>query len=252
MIELLYPGIPQLECTRCIMGDKRQVLYTAARRAEVEWIVMERDTPDVEGFSGLNPSEMKEDLEAAGYRADVIDFSCGLEKAVMSAGDLFQREKEAARVMKRYHKEFDEAVQARPKDLGLRVAVFLGITHPVTNEHFLVQSFEETMLGNQILTPMGCTDVTPPMDEETGPTVLQNLSCLKEIEPDVIVFSGNAHVGLRMLHQDLAQDESMRKIPAVRDHAIFGLPHISGGEPLDLPASIVQWSDTLKRAAETC
>lgn len=246
-IERVFPGIPQLECTRCIMGDKRQVLYTAAKRTGVNWIVLEKDGPLVDGWSGLNPAEMEEELLSRGFRVDVVDFTNGLESAVHKAGQLFDREKEAARLMKEYTTDLNAAKEMLPRDLGKKVAVFLGMVHPLTGGHYLVAEGDATFCCEKILAPMGCEDVTGPLAKEAESSVLSSLSGLKSLQPDVMVVTGDAQVGLSMIHRELAADPEMAAIPAISDHAVFALPHVSGGEPLELPAKMRQWAMAFTR-----
>ncbi|MDY0164226.1 hypothetical protein [Desulfobotulus sp.] len=240
-IERIFPGIPQLECTRCIMGDKRRVLYTAAKRMGVNWIVLEKDGPDGPGWSGMNPASMEEELRQEGYRVDVVDFTQGLEKAVMDAGRIFEREKEGARLIKGYGEKMAGLAETMPRNLGLKVAVFLGMVHPETGQHYLVAEGPDTFCCQHLLRPMGCEEVGGSLVSGEGPEVLQSLLALKDVRPDVLVFTGDAQVGLGLLHGELAGDRALLEVPALRDLALFALPHVSGGEPMDYPARMQQW-----------
>lgn len=247
MIETEYPFVCQLDCVLCIMGAKRKMLLNAYRKMDIDYVVLERTGGDPD------PSGMAAELEAEGLAVRVLDFTRGLEHAIAEAGGIFGREKEAVKVAAEYGRQL-EAAQANLPRPGKRVLVLLGISRPGAGaqERYLLAETPGGFVDTALLAPLGCENVAGPLLSPTEETVMGGIQLLREFKgleeanPDAIALTGDPLVGLLAL-RDFAREHpgQAARIPALRDHAVYALPHCCDANPMSYPHSLALWGQAL-------
>lgn len=241
LIEQMFPGIDNLECTRCIMTSKRQILYSAAKKTDIYRVSLEKDSDSSMYWSGLNPEDIKEELHEKGFTTDIADFSNGLFEGIIQTGEIYNKQKQAKRLIKNYESKLDEVKPKIPDCSGLNISIVLGMINPFTGDHYLLPQGKDTYLSKTILNDLKCGNSCKEPDLEKSP-VIEDLLYLKKENPHVIVFTGDSQAGFFNLYQCLKNDPDFKDIPAVKNHAVFSLPHLSGGNPIDYPWILDQWA----------
>lgn len=248
LIEQMFPGIENLECTRCIMTSKRQVLYSAAKKIDVYRVSLEKDSELSPYWAGLNPAYIRDELEEKGFKTDIADFSNGIRQGIRETGEIYDKTREAERLIRSYDKKLEQSESSIIDCSGIRVAVILGMINPYSGEHYLIPEGSNSYLNREIVQKLGCTNISdklmaPGEDQYT----INDLSNLKEVCPDVIVLSGDAQAGLLSIFEAVKNDGGFQDIPAIKNHAVFCLPHLSGGNPVDYPWILQEWTKAFSK-----
>ena len=246
LIEQMFPGIDNLECTRCIMTSKRQVLYTAAKRTGVYRVSLEKDSQESLYWSGLNPADIKEELEEKGFTTDIADFSNGVHQGIRETGEIYNKSREAERLIKSYDIKLSEVEENIPDCSGIRVVVILGMINPYDGTHYLLVEGNDSYLQKTILDDFKCENKSDLLNL-TQDCTIKNISQLKEACPDVIALTGDSQAGLLAIYKAVKSDPSFLDIPAVKNHAVFALPHCSGGNPVDFPWVLQEWTKAFSK-----
>ncbi|MUM76735.1 hypothetical protein GKC30_03695 [Pseudodesulfovibrio sp. F-1] len=243
MIETRYPFSKQMECTLCIMGQKRKLLYSTAKRLETKHIVLEKS-----GDSN-SPSQMSQELRELGYTVDILDFTQSVSAAILQAGEIFGRKKIALERADTYEKEMTKAQDAMPKSLGKKVLVLMGLSHRKASDTYLLVENSEGDIDNLILRPAGCIssgdDLAKGDIRGMGFTVINTLEGLESVAPDVIALLGDTFVPQMAIRRLLVSNPAASHIPAIANQAVFSLPHCSPGAPVSIPESMQRWAEAL-------
>ncbi len=250
MIETKYPCCALIECTRCVMTVKHKFFIKIVEKMAVERIVLEDN-----GNEALNPASMAGDLRQKGFQVDVVDFSSGILNALAQAGRIFNREKEAQKVVLEYEKDM-QAVQAlMNRNLGKRVLVLLGITNPHYKDGCLLVEDPDTDVDKKILSPLGCINVgnycmktSENCPQDTPIRLIDSLEGIQEAAPDIIALTGDPSPAMLALNLFVNTSRDADNVPAIRSQAIFTLPNCNPGEPLSQPKIQKLWCDALFNA----
>jgi len=246
MIEEVYPFSHQMECTACIATAKRKLLYYTAKKMNVNHIVLEKSG------GHLDPADMADELREQGYQIDIVDFTHSVSEAVRQAGELYDRQKLADKVIKRYESSMETALAGLPKDLDKRVLVLMGMSNFEVGAEYLLAEQSGGDVDEYILKPTGCTTVGEHVRGEgstgLGFTVIDDLEKLGDANPDFIAFLCDSYIPQKAVHKALKANPELADVPAIRDRAFFSLPHCSSGAPLKIPDGIIRWSDALRSA----
>ncbi|NJB67898.1 ABC-type Fe3+-hydroxamate transport system substrate-binding protein [Desulfobaculum xiamenense] len=247
MVERAYPFAEQLECILCVMGPKRKLLYKAYEKMGIEYVVLENSGDEP------NPASIAPELEAKGLRARTIDFTHGIPHAIEEAGRVFGREKAAAKLLRTYEKDI-ATIDAPQPALGKRVLVLLGIANPEFSRRFLLIEAPGCHLDDVVLRPLGCENVGQPLIDPDREIVMEGVQTiegpllLEKIAPDVIALTGDALTGQLAIREALARCPSLaHSVPALKNQAVYALPHCCSAEPLSHPANFGIWKEALSR-----
>ena len=243
MIEERYPFSKQMECTLCIMGEKRKLLYYTAKKLNINHIVLE------ENASKPNPAAMADELTALGYTVDIINFNGPLQEAIRQAGAIFGREKIAEQRASQYEKEMAKALPLMPQALNKRVLVLMGLSHKYLDNTYLLVETSGGDADKLILKPTGCFSVGDELakgdKDGLGVTVIDNLSCLGAANPDIIALLGDPYIPQLAIKRQLAATPKLAEIPAIANQSIFHLPDCSPGAPVNIPNVMRRWAEAL-------
>lgn len=244
MIETRYPFSLQMECTLCIMGDKRALLHRTAQKNGLTHVVLE------ETDSAVNPASMAEELSGQGFVVDVIDFKQGVAGAIRQAGSIFNRQKIAEKRAAQYEKELAEARGMLPRKRQLRVLVLMGLSHHKRRGDYLLVERSGGDVDASVLQPAGCVSVGDHLAQgqwaDLGFTLIDTLDALDEAAPDMIALLGDTFVPQKFLqHYSATHCEST--VPALRNHAVFTLPDCSLGAPVAIPDALQRWTAALNQ-----
>lgn len=243
MIEERYPFSNQMECTHCIATAKRKLLYYTAKKMNINHIVLEKSGGE------FDPADMADELRELGYQIDVLDFTESVSVAVRKAGEIFDRQRIAEKVVEKYEREMEEVQAAMPVQLGKRVLVLMGLDNHHGPDTYLLAEQPGGDVDEHILKPSGCTSVGEYVAGDgssgLGFTVLKNLDNLYEANPDVIALLCDSFVGQTALHKALAADPKLSELPAIKNQEVFSLPLCSPGVPLELPDAMRRWIKAL-------
>lgn len=243
-MELLHPMEKHLECVSCFLNDPTKVLLPAVRRLENPLVVLEENAS-----VDANPATVRERLEAAGVKVQILDVRGSVEEGLRRAGALFHEEKQAERILK----ERTERLEALQKDIALlkpgqKVLLLLAIRSPIRHESYVFTLSTRSPLSQLLTETFQIKNVNRRDDEERIPGVqdLGHWGELLALKPDVIAYTGDAAACGQHLHQLLQNQPKLAVCPAIQQGRIYGAPYFC--EPLrwKLHETLEAWSDVLK------
>lgn len=215
-----YPHEKLLECTACMIRDKRR-LKTAARRAEVDYILLGDN-----GWEKQTLLSVKEELEKSGFKILILDVSQGPLEAFKNAGSLFGEEKRAQRAIREYKARL-ESVNAQLPLARKKGLVFLTIRHPVDDRIFTFALSDAAEIYDGILKPMNIEMLVLEKDFDTVMPGLVEVTHPEEfiaLNPDFIAFCGDYPAGMLTINSASKKMKASR-IPAIENQCIYPLPY---------------------------
>lgn len=242
-IETLHPSEKPLECISCAMHNKPAILDTAVKKLNVDYVLLEDN-----GQDELNPASMKASFEADGVAVKVLDVVGDTATVLRRAGQLMQAERHAERLIDDMATR-DEMISKVPVRPGIRLMSFLGMRQPVHQEGYLFHVTAGGDLHRALVERFGVVNVCPvdaAADVMPGVAEIEDFAAqLREGNPDVIAFTGEASVGMKRLRQAVKADPTLRDIPAIRDQAVFALPYYCDDMAPRLSPIMQIWAEVL-------
>ena len=248
MLETKMPVSRQIECTACVLGAESNAFFGTAKKMGINKILLEKNNYKGE----VDASEGEGFIRDLGFEVEVLDFTQGIETAVKETGRALGIERKASVYIEKYNKSLEKASSLLPANLDKRILVLLGLVHrDYDNEFLLVE--EAGGVDDFIINPSGCINVSKyigPDDEQKEKQeirVVNGLSGIIEAAPDMIALTCEAGPGLKALNRIASECSEVRNIPAIKNQAVFSLPHCAHAEPMERPYVLEAWADVLAR-----
>lgn len=244
MMDFDYPLTEHLECTGCAFGKKKKLLPHAFKRLQSKMVVLE-NAPE----KTPNPADLREWLEEQGIPTATIDFTKGAVSVIEQMGALFDLQKSAAEIVKKYTEGLAKTKKLKKRKKN--VVVLLGISSPHHDEGHVLLEVPGCAADKTILAPLGLSNVGKPLmnDEPVyldGVQLLKSIKGLQKAAPDIIVLTGDPRPGQLALAQAVKKTPALvQKVPALAKQQVFALPHYCEALVFRLPDTLRKWDHCL-------
>ncbi len=256
MAQKLRIGSQILGCPMFTTVKKKQTIPDALKKFGVKRVIAEKTDHFCLYKPEVKPDSIAQILKGSDVTVEYVDFAGGVESAVRQVAKLVGREDRVDALLEKYKKSLAKAQAMIPKELGKKVLVFNGTYQHDTGKLSLRVEAPGFYTDHFFLTPMGCTnvgDAFKPADGKSskGHYPVQKrkhglvLDPLLTANPDVIVLVGNAYAGQKALATYVKTHPETAAIPAIKNQAIFSLPHYVDSSVLEFPRILLQWSKAL-------
>lgn len=241
-MHLFHPYEKLLECTHCVMNDKKMLL-TAIRRGEIDYVLLENN-PSL----GINPFDMKEELEKQNVAVKVLDIKADPKETLRLAGALYNEQKRAQRAITEFER-LEDLVNTEKRPDASKVLSLLCIRHPVDERCFIFALSDESDISKEIYPYINAIN---PIHEKEFETVIPGLVEIHDIEkimntgPDSIVLLGD-YLGSQLAISHFVGDGKSSLPPAIKEQNIFSLPYYDKPLAVKKPKIIKKWLDTFRK-----
>lgn len=239
-MEAYHPYEKLLECTLCVMKDKR-LLTSAIQKEGIDYVVLEDNGTE------HNPATMKEELEALGCTVKVLDVTGESVDVILRAGALMDEPVRAERAAKDYSRRLERVLSA-PYPPKQNLLVLLSIRHPADDRIFLFALSDKAALTPEILEPLNAKNVVQDSKFKTlfpGLVEIESLGDFLSGEIDAIAVTGDAQSGILALNKTIATIPPEKLPSAVVNHRIFPVPYYCGSLQCRKPRILELWKEAL-------
>lgn len=242
-----------LGCPNCVITKRPKSLVAFMKKHNITRLILEKSEPFClyTKTTPVDAAELVKDLP--GVRIEYVDFTKGIESAVVRTAKLLGKEARAGKVIATYHKRMQRVEKNMPKTaLGKRVLVLNGVYSPSTGKTFIRIEAPGGYTDQYILEPLGCTNAGKALIDDDkriskGHVMAGKLKTLVKASPDVIAMTGNAFAVQLALRQAVAENPELAEIPALKNGALYSLPLYVDSGVLEYPMVFNQWAQALEQ-----
>ncbi len=252
MAKRLKTASQMLGCPRCV-SIKKQVVPNACKKMGISRIIVEKSDPFCLYMPKVKPENIVPIMEKQGVKIEFVDFSAGLEQAVLKVGRLVGREAKAEVVIERYKKDLAAAKTKLPaRKLGNKVIILSGTYQPSTGKCLLRVEAPGGYSDRFLLGPLGCVNVGDCFMPAGGKTEKghylvrktrkgMDLAPIIKANPDVIVMTGDAFAVQKTIRTYSKEHPEIMKVKAVKEMALYNLPFYADSGVLEYPVVLLKW-----------
>lgn len=253
----LWPMADKLKTTSQIIGCPNRVTVVskktvpeALKRYGVNRLIVEKHDDFCVYKSKVKPENIMVLVEGMDVQIDVVDFSQGLEPAIIRMGQLLGREQQAETLVKTYRESLEKMKADLPaQPLGKNIVVVNGVLQAETGKVFLRVEAPGGYSDKFLLEPLGCSNIGDVLigdkTVDKGHATIRSLSKLAELQADAIVITGDSSAVQRALHQAVQEHPELAEIKALRNHAVFSLPAYFDSSVIEYPLIFAHWANAL-------
>ena len=256
----LWPMAQKLKMVSRILGCPN---YTTVKRKEtvpraldemgLKRVIVERSELFCAYKTKVDPANIAPLLEGREVVIEYVDFSKGLESAVLQTAKLLGREDRAQKVIKKYRRELAKTKALIPATKkGGRVIIFSGTYQPATGRSLLRVEAPGGYTDRFILQPLGWSNAGDSFKPEGGKPNKGHyqvkktkngfdLSPLVKADPEAIVMTGDSFAVQRSLADYQSADPGMAKLKAFSGMAFYALPTYVDSSVLEYPQILRKW-----------
>ncbi len=188
--------------------------------------------------------------DVPGITIEYVDFSGGVVSGIAQVATLFGKQERGRHVAAAYEKAMKKVeVSLAEQQLGKRVLVLNG-NYAASGKTFIRVEAPGGYTDQYILNPLGCENVAGVMITDTmkvskGHVPGGRLGWLAEVQPDVIVATGNGFAVQLALHKALKKNPALADVPAIKNGAVYSLPFYGDSSVIEYPQIFKQWGTAL-------
>lgn len=243
-------------CPHYIVKMNPQIVPDTLRKMNIKRVLIERSAQ----FDPENPSRDPMNLvpllerdgvaQGLGVTVEIVDFSGGVEAAVLQLGRLLDREARAAVLLEQRHRVLAEVKERAPRSLaGKRVIVLEGVYQPDTAKAFVRVELPGGVSDRFLLEPLGLINAGSgfAQGEKAGGgfSMVRSLAPLLRIDPDMLILTGDADAVQRLLARETLRDHALKSVKALVSGAVFALPAYKDSGVIEYPQTLRRWASAL-------
>ena len=239
-------------CPNKIIVKNKEILPEMLKKSAIKWVIIEKSKPFClyHPYHPVNPEQAVALIKNPDIKIDYVDFSAGIESAIISMGKLLNKPQQAEKLKLSYAGEMSRVKKILPQNaLNKKVVIFNGVLQKATGKGFLCVEAPGYYSDKLFLEPLGLRNVGQFVVGERkvnkGHVTVRSLKSLITAQPDIIVTTGSALPFQRALVRDLKKYPELADVPAIRDQTIYSLPQNIGSDVIEYPNQLLLWTKTL-------
>ena len=241
-----------LGCPNRIVAKKPDALPKAIAEYSIKRVIFERSPefclykPKV---SPLNAVDLAQGLDVD---IEYLDFAEGVVPAIRQMAALLGKEAAGEQLAETYQKSLQRMEKNMPAaPLQQKVVIFNGVYQQSTGKVFIRVEAPGGYSDRYMLEPLGCANkgdglIADPSKVKKGHATIRSAKALVEIQPDVIVMTGNAYAVQRFLAEEIAKNPELQNVPAIKQGRVFSLPLYVDSSVIEYPTIFAQWQQALE------
>lgn len=243
--------VKSLGCPRSIVTKRKGDVVRYAEEKGIKWILIEKSEDFCILAPDADPMNIALQLKDKGFKLDFVDFSQGLEPALVQAGKLLSKEAEADKLIKSYRSLLEKTKKKMPqKKLGKKVLVLHGIARGKTGKFFIQAEAPDGYSDRFFINPLGCVNVAGLIEHKgvkvtKGYFTIRKIAEIIEAKPDVIIITGKSLPVQKAINKAAKNNKALFEIPAVKNREIYSLPLYIDSEVIEYPYMLLLWLSAL-------
>jgi ABC-type Fe3+-hydroxamate transport system substrate-binding protein len=238
-------------CVKGLVGPKKGIAKKFVQSLKDYPVLVEAvETPDL-FIPSLTPEKISSTIQEFGKKPLVIDFTKGIDHAVMETGKYFGLEDKAKSKILFYKKSLKRAmkqIEQAPKNK--KVVVFSGIYQDDTGKAFVRAELSNGYSDKYILSladAKNCNSnffTKEEIKDASGGYIIVRKKKIREIllsKPDLVIATGDSFAVENEIYKALSSKEQKQI-----NLKIFSLPSYKDADPLAYPSVIMKWASALK------
>lgn len=240
-----------LGCPGCVTKKSKGRVPKAIKQYGVKRIIVEKSDHYCLYKPEVKPENIAPILEGMDVTVEYVDFTKGVDNAILQVGKLFGKEQEAEKLVQDYGKQLAKLEEMKKQPaLNRKVVILNGIMQEGTGKSFIRVEAPGGYSDKYLLGPLGCENVGGMLAGERkvdkGHVTVRSLAKLKDIQPDVIVITGDSAPVQKRLNKEAKKSAEFASIPALKAQAVYSLPRYVDSGVLEYPEVYRLWAKTLE------
>lgn len=241
-----------LGCPNYIVKKHPEMVPQVLRETGIDTVLVEKTVPFDRIKPQRDPMKLLPVLAKAGVadelgtKIEVIDFTGDLDAAIRQVGAALDREEAAEKLVAKRAEELEAVLDLLPLQGPIpRVVVLDGTFMRETGKAFVRVHLPGAYTDDFLLAPLGAENVGAALakEGEKGFAMLPRLDKLAEVQPDVIVMTGDSDAVQRKLAEAVKRNPGMvTAVPALARNAVLSLPAYYDSEVIEYPAVLGRWA----------
>lgn len=248
-----------LGCPNRVTVKSKNRVPDALKEFGLSRVIVEKSPEFCQYKSKVDPVKIAPILEGMDVTIEYVDFSQGLESAINQTAKLLGREEQASALIEEHNKKMSKMKAAMPKEkLGQKVLILSGTYQASTGKSTVRVEAPGGYSDRFFLEPLGCSNVGSvfaPADGKASKGYfpvkknkkVADLSKLIEVNPDVIVITGDTFAVQNVLSSYLQQNQKLAEVKAMKNKAVYTLPVHIGSSVFHYPEMFLKWQTALVR-----
>ena len=238
----------RLGCPVKVCKKSPKTVPTALAKKNISHVIIQKSKTYCLYKKVAPPCVQKKLGDRSDLTIDTIDFTRGLDSAVLQVATLLGCPEKAAPLMETYEKQMAVAQKNLGRVApGKRVVILSGTFQRDTGKTFLRVEAPGGYSDKYMLAPLKAENVGLGLKVGNGKIskghfTIRKLAPLAKINPDIIVLMGDTGAVQKALNKAVAKHPELARVKALANQAVYALPFYAHCDPLAYPAKLNKWA----------
>lgn len=243
-----------LGCPKCVTKKRKNAVPDALSRFNIKRVIISKNNnPYCLYKPEIKPVNVLPLLKDQDVDIQYVDFSKGLKSAIYQTAKLLNVESKADSLIQSYRKDLQKTKQMIPDNLKSKEIIIINGTYqPATGKSLLRVEAPGGYADKYLLNQLGCSNVgnvfklgdMPPAKGHYMVRKNRNgfdLSPLVKANPEIIIATGDTFAVQKALENYSQTDPKFKKVKAVQNMCIYGLPGYIDSGIIEYPKVLRKW-----------
>ncbi len=246
-----------LGCPKMLMAQKLRPVVSYLKQHGIKRVLVEKNSPTNLFMPEASSEKLAEILTAQpdlpnDVQVEYIDFGRGFEAAVIQTAEALNRVEQGKQLLDDYRQKLEKAQRTIARNrFAAKVVVLTGTLQHDTGKSFIRVEAPDGYSDRFLLNKLGTSNVANLLYRENsrpekGYVTLRKLNRLLQARPEVILITGDALAVQKKLAEAVANNPSLRQVPAIAAGAIYSVPGYVDSSVVNYPNILLQWAYALK------
>ena len=242
-----------LGCPGCLITKRPKALPRAVKSYGTKMVIIEHSVPFCIYKPKISPMKSVKQVQGMDTAVKYVDFRNGIESAIRQMASLLGREASGEALVKKYQSDMLRMESRKPdKPLGKKVVVLNCLYQAATGKYFIRVEAPGGYSDKYLLSPLGCSNVGASLYSKKakvgkGHVLIRHGKVLADINPDVIIFTGQGFAGQLFLARELKKHPELKDVTALKNRCVFSLPRYVDSGVIEYPSVFAKWQQALNQ-----
>lgn len=237
-----------LGCPNSVLTKKKTIIADTASEKGIKKVFIEKNPNFCTYMPDVKLGNVEKQLEGKGIEVTYVDFSNGVENAILATGALVGKKEAAEKLAARYAKEMKKVKEMLSgKKNGKKVVILSGTLQKKTGKAFVRVEAPGGYSDRFLLGPLGLENAGACLNPRNkkpskGFVSVRKLDGLVTGAPDVIIAAGSQVAVQLRLKDAVRKNPALADVPAIRNMEIYSLPVYIDSGVIEYPSVLMTWA----------